>query len=83
MKKSSKKPKPFELSCFKPVLEFTGDEHVLVEGSTGVVRYENELIKLNTRSMAICFYGRGLRLTCISPTAVIIEGCITKTEFVR
>lgn len=84
MKKSEKNRKiPLELTYNLPVIEFTGDRTVMVEGSTGVLKYESEIIRINTRSMVIAFYGRGLTLKCISPTSVIIEGCITKTEFIR
>lgn len=84
MKKSEKSRKiPLELTYNLPVIEFTGDRTVMVEGSTGVLKYESEIIRINTRSMVIAFYGRGLTLKCISPTSVIIEGCITKTEFIR
>lgn len=84
MKKSDKNRKiPVELTYSLPIIEFTGDRSVIVEGSTGVLKYESEVIRINTRSMVIAFFGRGLSLKCISPTAVIIEGCITKTEFIR
>ncbi len=84
MKKSEKSRKiPLELTYNLPVIEFTGDRTVMVEGSTGVLKYESEVIRINTRSMVIAFYGRGLTLKCISPTAVIIDGCITNTEFIR
>lgn len=84
MKKSDKKRKlPVELTYNLPIIEFTGDRSVMVEGSTGVLKYESELIRINTRSMVIAFSGRGLKLKCISPTAVIIDGCITNTEFIR
>ncbi|MCR5653641.1 MAG: YabP/YqfC family sporulation protein [Ruminococcus sp.] len=84
MKKSDKNRKiPVELTYSLPIIEFTGDRSVIVEGSTGVLKYESELVSINTRSMVIAFYGRGLTLKCISPTAVIIDGCITKTEFIR
>ena len=76
MKKTSHKQRktPFELMYNLPVIEFTGDRRVMVEGSTGVLKYERDVIRLNTRSMVVCFFGRGLSLTCISPTTVIIEG---------
>ncbi len=81
MKKSHKIP--IELTYSLPIIEFTGDRSVMVEGSTGVLKYESEVIRINTRSMVISFYGRSLTLKSISPTAVVIEGCITKTEFLR
>lgn len=84
MKKSDKSRRiPYELTFNLPIIEFTGDKSVIVEGSTGVLKYEDDLIRINTRSMVIAFFGRGLTLKCISPTAVIIDGCITKTEFIR
>ena len=84
MKKTDKNRKiPAELIYSLPIIEFTGDRSVMVEGSTGVLKYESEVIRINTRSMIIAFYGRGLTLKCISPTAVIIEGYISKTEFIR
>ncbi|MBR2109565.1 MAG: YabP/YqfC family sporulation protein [Ruminococcus sp.] len=84
MKKSDKSRKiPSELTYNLPIIEFTGDRSVLVEGSTGVLKYDSEIVRINTRSMIIAFFGRGLTLKCISPTAVIIDGYITKTEFIR
>lgn len=84
MKKSDKNRKiPIELSYNQPIIEFTGDRSVLVEGSTGVLKYDSEVVRISTRSMLIAFFGRGLTLKCISPTAVIIDGVITKTEFIR
>lgn len=84
MKKSDKSRKiPAELTYNLPIIEFTGDRSVLVEGSTGVLKYESEVVRINTRSMIIAFYGRGMTLKCISPTAVIIDGYIKKTEFIR
>ena len=84
MKKYDKSRKiPAELTYNLPIIEFTGDRSVLVEGSSGVLKYESDVVRINTRSMIIAFYGRGLTLKCISPTAVIIDGYITKTEFIR
>jgi len=84
MKKSENNRKfPIELTYNLPIIEFTGDRSVMVEGSTGVLKYESEVVRINTRSMVIAFYGRGLTLKCISPSSVIIDGCITKTEFIR
>ena len=64
-----------------PIIEFTGNRRVLVEGSTGIVRYESEAVSLNTRRMLVTFNGRGLTLRSISPTAVIVDGVILSTEF--
>lgn len=73
---------PAEFMYNLPIVEFTGNRSVTVEGSTGVLQYESEAVRINTRSMVIAFSGRGLTLKCISPSSVIVEGFITNTEFI-
>lgn len=84
MKKSKgeKSILPVDLMYNLPVIEFTGNRRVTVEGSTGVLKYESEIIRINTNSVVLAFYGRGLTLKCISPTSIVIEGFITSTEFI-
>jgi sporulation protein YqfC len=86
MKKTSKEkslPKlPVDFMYNLPVIEFTGNRQVTVEGSTGVLQYNSEVVRINTNSMVLAFCGRGLTLKCISPTAIVIEGFITSTEFI-
>ncbi len=72
---------PVDFMYNLPVIEFTGNRQVLVEGSTGVLQYESEVVRINTKTMVVAFYGRDLTLKCISATGVIISGFITKTEF--
>ena len=81
MKKTEKNRMPVDLMYNLPIIEFTGNRRVSVEGSTGVLQYGDEIVRLNTRCMTLCFRGRGLSLKCISPTCVVIEGYITETEF--
>lgn len=84
MKKSKgeKSILPVDLMYNLPVIEFTGNRRVTVEGSTGVLKYESEIIRINTNSVVLAFNGRGLTLKCISPTSIVIEGFITSTEFI-
>ena len=86
MKKSADKKRPLvpaDLMYTLPIIEITGDRAVTVEGATGVLKYESNLISVNTKLMAVSFSGRGLRLKCITPSCVVIEGVITNIEFVR
>ena len=76
------KNKISELDFSLPVLEFTGNRRVVIEGSTGVLRYGEDVVRINTRSLVIAFSGRGMTIKCISPTCVIVEGFITNTEFI-
>lgn len=72
---------PAEFRYNLPILELTGNRQASIEGSTGVLRYEDEVVRINTPSAVIEFLGRGLRLRCISATAVTIEGFITDVHF--
>lgn len=65
-----------------PEFSFLGNREVVIEGSKGVLEYSEELIRINTKIAVVCFFGRQLNLKCISSTELIIEGFITKVEFV-
>lgn len=85
MKKKRNKIKselPIEFNYNLPIIEFTGNRKAVVEGSTGVLHYGDETIRINTRKFIIAFEGRGLSIKCISPTCVIVEGFIVNVEFI-
>lgn len=63
------------------IIEMVGNRSVILEGSTGILIYECNNIKINTRKMVISFEGRGLSVKCISETGVEVCGFITKIEF--
>lgn len=65
-----------------PLMEFLGNRRVTVEGSTGVLLYESENIKINTNRMVVSFRGRGLCVRCISRSCVEIEGFICGIDFI-
>ena len=65
-----------------PELTFLGNREIVIEGCRGVLEYSQETIRINTSIGLVCFFGRGLNLKCISPTELIIEGFVTKVEFV-
>lgn len=71
-----------DLNSGFPTLEMLGNRRVTIEGSTGVLRYESENIKINTNKMVVSFCGRNLTVKCISSSCVIIEGFITSVEFI-
>lgn len=66
-----------------PVIEFTGNRRAVIEGSTGVLRYGEDIVKIKTRKFVLAFRGRGLRIKCISATCVIVEGFILSFEFIN
>ena len=60
-----------------PLIEMISNRRITVEGSTGILHYEAENIKINTNRMIIPFCGRGLRERCISCSCVEIEGFVS------
>ena len=64
------------------LIEMISNRRITVEGSTGILHYEAENIKINTNRMIISFCGRGLRVRCISCSCVEIEGFVSAVEFV-
>ncbi len=65
-----------------PEFIFRGNREVVIEGSRGVLLYSETVIRINTSMGLVSFEGRNLNLKCISPTELIIDGFITKVEFV-
>ena len=64
-----------------PLIEMLGNRRITIEGSTGILLYESENIKINTSKMVISFYGRGFCVRCISSSCVEIDGFVSKIEF--
>lgn len=65
-----------------PTIEMLSNRQITVEGSTGILLYESENIKVNTNRMVISFCGRGLCVRCISSSCVEIDGFVSKIEFI-
>ena len=65
-----------------PEFNLRGNREVVIEGSRGVLHYSEEIIRLNTSIGLVSFEGRNLNLKCISSSELIINGFITKVEFV-
>lgn len=74
---------PAALCSSLPVTEITGNREITIEGSTGVLKYESDNIKVNTNSMVISIEGRGLKLKFLSSTALIIEGAVLSLQFIQ
>lgn len=64
-----------------PCLELTGNREAVLEGCKGVLEYSPACVRVNTGGMIVTFRGRELALRCISPSALIINGCINAVEF--
>lgn len=65
----------------QPLIEMIGNRRITVEGSTGILLYEETCIKINTSRLIISFSGRGLRVRSIGGSCVEVEGYVTDIGF--
>ncbi|MCH5202360.1 MAG: YabP/YqfC family sporulation protein [Oscillospiraceae bacterium] len=73
---------PATLQSNLPVAEITGNREITIEGSTGVLKYESDNIKVNTKAMVLSVSGRNLKLKYLSSSSLIIGGTILSLEFI-
>ncbi len=64
-----------------PCLELSGNRELLIEGGKGVLEYTPDCIRVNTSGMIVTVEGRQLDLRCISESALIIDGFLTRLSF--
>lgn len=91
MEKSGEKQKTKVMNTLKrgfvssiapsPIIEIEGNRKVNLEGSRGVLHYSETMIRISMSGFVAVFEGRGLRLQCISPTSLILEGFFTDIHF--
>lgn len=80
-KKESFRFSPKDFLKSKCHIELDSNTSAIIEGSRGVLEYSTECIRVATVGFVVSFEGRGLTLTCISPTALTIKGSILNIEF--
>lgn len=64
-----------------PCIELSGNRELLIEGSKGVLEYAADTVRVNAAGMVISVFGRALNLRCISESALMIDGFITRMDF--
>ena len=83
MKRNQNNPRVTIIEAvIQPLIEMTGNRQINIEGSTGILLYESDNIKINTTGPVISFFGRGLSVRCISGSSVEISGFVNKIEFI-
>lgn len=61
--------------------EMNGNREVIIEGSKGILQYDESVVKVNMGCMITSFYGRKLSIKCFDTDSLIIEGFIVSIEF--
>lgn len=73
---------PLEAICDIPKMEITGNKEILIENFRGILDYDSNSIKINTRIGIIKIDGDELIISSVTDESVCIKGKIFKTEFI-
>ncbi len=63
------------------LLQMMGNREATIDGSQGVLEYNEDCIRINAGRMVIKFSGRALALKCLTGETLVVEGFITAVEF--
>ena len=64
-------------------IEINSNREAIIDGSSGILEYNECCIKISTGKMIVAFKGRGLFIRCMSDSSMVIEGYINSVEYVR
>ena len=62
-------------------IEISGNTEAIVAGCTGVLEYDESIIRLSGNKMTVKFTGRNLQIKALDQNSAIIEGYILNMEF--
>ncbi len=77
-------PNKFPLGAMMDLshFEINSNREVIIEGSKGILQYDENIIRVNMGKMIVSFNGRKLSLKCLETDSLIIVGFITSIEFI-
>ena len=97
MKKSKRKPNArllsfeeklntvLDLPCYSINgvfrLEMSGNHEAIVEGSKGILQYDEDTIRLSTGLLVVRFCGSGLSISSMQSDRTVIRGQIMSIDF--
>lgn len=64
-----------------PMLNFLGNAQVQIEGCSGIIEYDNSIVKISVKSGFITFIGSEFRITSFTNGQIIVYGEISSVEF--
>lgn len=62
-------------------MEINGNNEVVVEGCSGVLEYDTDVVKIKTGRLIVRFTGRGLVIKCLTADSLVVTGYLTGIEF--
>lgn len=61
--------------------EIKSNRQVIVEGCQSIGQYDENMVKIKVKKMAVSFFGKDLNIKCLDSDSLIIDGFITSIEF--
>lgn len=74
---------PKEIILDLPKITIYGNNNVLIENYKGIIEYENERLRINTKEGIIRVVGKKLFIKEITSEDLLIYGELTSVEFLR
>lgn len=62
-------------------MEINGNREAVVEGCSGVLEYDDTVVRVRTPKQIVRFTGRGLSIRGLTEDALVVTGYITGIEF--
>lgn len=64
-------------------MEVNGNREAVVEGCSGVLEYNSQVVRIVARGRTVRFTGRGLTIRSLTADALVVAGFITSIEFLN
>ena len=76
---------PFGISELNLVghMEINGNREAVVEGCSGVLEYNSQVVRIVARGRTVRFKGRGLTIRSLTADSLVVAGFITSIEFLN
>ena len=62
-------------------MEISGNREIILEGSRGILEYNDSSIKINAGKYVVSFVGRGLHIKNFNDCDLVIQGFVTGIEY--
>lgn len=62
-------------------MEINGNTEAVVDGCSGVLEYDTDVVRIRTGKLVVRFTGRGLVIKCLTADSLVVTGYITGIEF--
>ncbi len=61
--------------------EIKSNRQVIIEGCQSIEQYDENMIKIKVKKMAVSFFGKDLKIKCLGMDSLVIDGFVTSIEF--